>query len=55
MRRSLIVVLLLLIASTAIAAKYEMTTYYMALLYRGPKWTPKQTAETKAIPTGTCE
>ena len=55
MRRSLIVALLLLIASTAIAAKYEMTTYYMALLYRGPKWTPDETAETKAIQQGHME
>ncbi len=29
-----------------------MTTYYMALLYRGPKWTAEETAETKQIQQG---
>lgn len=28
---------------------FEMTTYYLALLYRGPKWTPEETPETRAI------
>ena len=28
---------------------FEMTTYYLALLYRGPKWTPEETAKTRAI------
>jgi uncharacterized protein len=51
MRRTLIVAFLL-IASTAAAADYEMTTYYMALLHRGPKWTPAETVETKAIQQG---
>jgi uncharacterized protein len=51
MRRSLIVALLL-IASTAAGSEYEMTTYYLALLHRGPKWTPQETAETKAIQQG---
>jgi len=31
---------------------YEMTTYYVALLYRGPKWTPEVTEETKRIQEG---
>ena len=30
-------------------ADYEMTTYFMGLLYRGPKWTPGSTPETEAI------
>jgi hypothetical protein len=54
MRRTLIVALLLA-ASTAAAADYEMTTYYMALLHRGPKWTSEQTAEVKAIQQGHME
>ena len=29
------------------APRYEMTTYYVGLLYRGPKWTPQVTPETK--------
>ncbi len=28
---------------------YEMTTYYVAFLYRGPKWTPAVTPETERI------
>jgi uncharacterized protein len=55
MRRSLIAALLLLITSTSFAAEYEMTTYYMAFLYRGPKWTAEETAETKAIQKGHME
>ena len=31
---------------------FEMTTYYVALLYRGPKWTPQETPETRAIQDG---
>jgi uncharacterized protein YciI len=31
---------------------FEMTTYYVALLYRGPKWTPEETVETRAIQDG---
>src|SRR5262249_28974521 len=50
-----LIVAFLLITSAAAAAEYEMTTYYMALLYRGPKWTPEQTAETKAIQQGHME
>jgi len=28
---------------------WEMTTYYVVLLTRGPKWTPQETDETKRI------
>jgi uncharacterized protein YciI len=28
---------------------YEMTTYYVGFLYRGPKWTPEVTPETTRI------
>ena len=28
---------------------FEMTTYYVGLLYRGPKWTPEVTDETKRL------
>src|SRR6266571_1478950 len=28
---------------------YEMTTYYVAFLYRGPAWTPASTPETEKI------
>jgi uncharacterized protein YciI len=31
---------------------FEMTTYYVGFLYRGPKWTPEQTAETEALQKG---
>ena len=31
---------------------YEMTTYYVGLLYRGPKWTPEVTPETEQIQKG---
>jgi len=54
MRRTLIVAFLL-VASSAVGADYEMTTYYMALLHRGPKWTAEQTAEVKAIQQGHME
>ena len=29
--------------------KYEMTTYYMAFLKKGPKWSPEVTEETKKV------
>ena len=29
--------------------KLEMTTYYVGLLYRGPKWTPEGTPQTQAL------
>ena len=28
---------------------YEMTTYYIGFLFRGPKWTPAETAETRRL------
>jgi uncharacterized protein YciI len=36
-------------AATAGPGGYEMTTYYVAFLYRGAKWTAQVTAETKKI------
>lgn len=52
-RRALLLLVIPFAASTAIAATgpggYEMTTYYVAFLYRGPNWTPQQTDETKKI------
>jgi uncharacterized protein YciI len=44
--------LILFASVSALAAKYEMTTYYMAFLYKGAKWTPEETAETKKIQQG---
>jgi uncharacterized protein len=32
--------------------KIEMTTYYVGLLYRGPKWSPEETEERKLIQEG---
>ncbi len=32
--------------------KYEMTTYVMGLLRKGPKWTPEETAYTRGIQEG---
>jgi uncharacterized protein YciI len=31
---------------------FEMTTYYVGFLYRGPKWTPEETPETRKIQEG---
>ncbi|SRR6266511_1179301 len=31
---------------------YEMTTYYVGFLYRGAKWTPEETADTRKIQEG---
>ena len=31
---------------------YEMTTYYVGLLYRGPSWSPEDTRERRAIQEG---
>ncbi len=49
-------VLLLALAGVLVAAepdeKWEMTTYQVAFLKRGPNWTPGETAETKAIQEG---
>jgi uncharacterized protein YciI len=33
-------------------AQYEMTTYYMGLIYRGAKWTPGSTPESEQIQAG---
>lgn len=33
-------------------AEYEMTTYYVGFLYRGPKWTPEVTPETTRLQEG---
>jgi uncharacterized protein YciI len=51
------VLALLFLASCAAAAEepnvgpggYEMTTYYVGFLYRGAKWTPEETAETRKL------
>jgi len=32
--------------------RYEMTTYYVGFLYKGPSWTPEVTAETQKIQEG---
>jgi uncharacterized protein YciI len=32
--------------------RYEMTTYVVGLLFRGPKWTPESTPETQKIQEG---
>jgi uncharacterized protein YciI len=31
---------------------WEMTTYYVGFLYKGEKWTPEETSETKKIQEG---
>ncbi len=53
LRRALVLLVIVLAATAAIAATgpggYEMTTYYVAFLYRGPNWTPQQTDETRKI------
>jgi len=42
-------------AQAANEPHYEMTTYYVGLLYRGPSWTPEVTPETQAIQKGHME
>lgn len=32
--------------------KYEMTTYYLGLIYKGDKWTPEVTPQTQKIQEG---
>jgi len=65
-RASLAVVLLAMLGGATLAAgpgravaaeepHYEMTTYYVGLLYRGPAWTPEVTPETQAIQKGHME
>jgi uncharacterized protein YciI len=39
-------------ASDAGPGGYEMTTYYVGFLYRGAKWTPEETPETRKIQEG---
>jgi uncharacterized protein len=51
---------LLLFSAGVLAAaepeeKWEMTTYQVAFLKRGPNWTPAETEETKAIQAGHME
>ncbi len=36
-------------AAEAPPLRYEMTTYYVAFLYRGPNWTPEVTPETTKL------
>lgn len=56
MRRLLASVLFVLAFSGAVSAaedeKFEMTTYQVAFLVKGPAWTPEQTEETKKIQEG---
>jgi len=47
--KSRLIAFLLVFASAAFSANYEMTTYYMAFLYKGARWTPEETSETKKI------
>ncbi len=48
-------ILLLLFSGQVIAGpdspepEYEMTTYYVGFLHRGPDWTPEKTAEVERI------
>jgi uncharacterized protein YciI len=56
MKHHLIAIALLLASTGAVAADvgpggYEMTTYYVAFLYRGAKWMPEETPETKKLQT----
>lgn len=59
MRRVFAALALLVLGAGVIAAaepeKYEMTTYQVAFLVRGPNWTPAETEETKAIQAGHME
>ncbi|HYS53143.1 MAG TPA: DUF4440 domain-containing protein [Thermoanaerobaculia bacterium] len=47
--KTLLVASLVICAAAASAETYEMTTYYVAFLYRGAKWTAQETAETRKI------
>jgi len=59
MRRVRAALALLLLGAGATRAaepeKYEMTTYQVAFLVRGPNWSPAETEETKAIQAGHME
>jgi len=56
MRKVCATLALLLFAGVLAAAepdeKWEMTTYQVAFLKKGPNWTPAETPETKAIQEG---
>ena len=57
MRKVCATLALVLLSAGVIAAaepeeKWEMTTYQVAFLKRGPNWTPAETPETKAIQEG---
>jgi len=57
MRRALALTVCLLLLSVILVAaepdvEWEMTTYQVAFLKRGPNWTPAETPETKAIQEG---
>ena len=57
MKRFAAVLAILSLASAAAAAQgpdvgpggFEMTTYYVGFLYKGAKWTPEQTEETRKL------
>jgi uncharacterized protein YciI len=58
MRKVCSALVLVLLAGVLFAAepeKYEMTTYQVALIVKGPNWTPGETEETKAIQAGHME
>ena len=60
MRRALALTTCLLVLSGILVAaepdvQWEMTTYQVAFLKRGPNWTPAETPETKAIQEGHME
>lgn len=40
------------VSSAAPPEEYEMTTYYVAFLYRGPAWSPEDTPERAKIQEG---
>jgi uncharacterized protein len=52
MIRSLILTVIVAAVAIAQEARYEMTTYYVGILKRGPNWTPAVTEETKKIQAG---
>ena len=57
MKKLASILAVLFLASCAAAAEepgvgpggYEMTTYYVGFLYRGAKWTPEETPETRKL------